>query len=126
MLVEAVPTAVMVLNGVFDLPSFVPEAVALSTYQTIPLSENERLAVAVVAVGVPPVLDEIVYVQVADVAETFGVKMKRPAPSNVVSVPPTEQLAAVTETPPAGKAPFRSVVAEETAGVAGAPATPVT
>ena len=81
---------------------------------------------AVVAVGVAPVLDEIVYEHVADVAETFGVKTNRPAASNVVSVPPTEQLAAVTETPPAGCAPFSSAVAEETAGVVGAPATPVT
>ena len=34
---ETPVTAVIVLNGVLERPSFVPEAVALSTYQTMPV-----------------------------------------------------------------------------------------
>jgi hypothetical protein len=41
-----VPTAVIVLNGVFDRPSFVPDAVALSTYQTLPLNAIVAVCVA--------------------------------------------------------------------------------
>ncbi len=120
----------IVRSGSCDRPreaeSAPPAPLALFTYQTMPLSVNVRVAVAVVAEGVPPVLLDTVYVHVADVAERSGVKMNRPLASTDVSDPPVEQLAPVTLTPPAGCTLFRSVVALWTAGVVGAPDAPVT
>ena len=55
----------------------------------------------------------------------MGVRIKRPNPSTLVRVPPTEQLALVTVTCPAGVAPVSSPFTADTAGVEGAPAAPV-
>jgi hypothetical protein len=64
-------------------------------------------------------------VHIAVVAETFGVKIKWPDPSTADKLPPVVQLADVIITLPAGVAPVSRPELLETAGVVGAPATPV-
>ena len=114
----------MLLNGRCERPS--PLAPLLFTYQTLLLSVNVTLATVAAGPVLPaPVLLDPVYVQVALVALTLGVRIKRPAASTLVSAPPTEQVAPVTVTWPAGVAPVNSPLTEDTAGVDGAPAAPV-
>src|SRR5579872_1923010 len=113
----------MLLNGVLERPS--PFDPLLFTYQTLLFSVKLRLAETAAGPLLPgPVLLDAVYVQVALVALTSGVKMKWPAASTAVSVPPLVQLAVVTIVS-AGDALVRRPFPLVTAGVPGAPDAPV-